>query len=219
MDSAVQPATRRDRKKLRTRSQIFDAALALFRERGFDRVPIGEICTRADVARGTFFLHFPSKAELLRELDRRLARELSERLAAGPEAGRRSSAVSEYRMLVDHIGERWRADADVLGAMLRERLAAPDAARADDGTDLCGAIEAVVRRGQQRGEFRRAVPPRLAAMLFLGTAAAVLSGAAVEDVDATPEEIRNQLLHLLLHGLLEPKPRLKWKAPEEERGR
>jgi AcrR family transcriptional regulator len=200
------PAGRRARKKSRTRREIFEAAMALFEAQGFEAVTVEQICQAADVARGTFFLHFPTKSALLFEWNRELASELSLRLAEP-----RGSAVAEYRMLVDHVGQRWLRHADVMGAMLRDFLATPGAAAAAPGEDALRAlVEEIVRRGQERGEFRRNVSPRLAAMLLLTTAAAVLAGAVFREGEASPEEIRNQLLHAVLHGLVQPKPRLKW---------
>lgn len=204
------PPTRRERKKQRTRREIFAAAMDLFDRRGFAAVTIEQICQAADVARGTFFLHFPSKAALLFEFNRQLADDLAEQLV-----GPRGSAVAEYRAMVDLFGERWLRHSDVMGAMLRELLVTPGAVAAAhlEGRDLRDIVEEIVRRGQERGEFRRNLSPRLAAAMFLTTSAAILSGAVYEEGEATPEEVRNQLLHAVLHGLLEPKPRLKWRPP------
>ena len=123
--------------------------------------------------------------------------------------------------MVDLFGERWLEQSAVMGAMLREFLATQGAVVADEseGRDLRDLVEGIVRRGQERGEFRRNVSPRLAATLFLTTSAAILSGAVYQEGEATPEAIRNQLLHVVLHGLLEPKPRLKWKSSLRDVGR
>jgi AcrR family transcriptional regulator len=200
---------RRSRKRERTRREIFEAAMALFAERGFAGVTIEQICAAADVARGTFFLHFPAKGALLFEFNRKLAAELSDRLREP-----RGTAVSEYRTMVDLFGARWLEHSDVMGAMLRELLVTPEAVAgaAAEGEDLRHVVEDIVRRGQQRGEFRSRIAPRLAASMFLTTSAAILSGAVFAPGEASPEEIRNQLLHAVLHGLLEPKPRLKWQS-------
>jgi len=210
------PPTRRARKKERTRRAIYDAALALFDQRGFAAVTIEEVCRAADVARGTFFLHFPSKAALLFEFNRRLAAELAACLVEP-----RGSAVGEYRRMVDVFGQRWLTHSDVMGAMLRELLVTPGAMAAPEsgGRDLRDLVEEIVRRGQQRGEFRRNVSARLAATMFLTTSAAILSGAVYAEGEASPVEIRNQLLHAILHGLLEPKPRLKWRPAQPGSGR
>jgi len=216
---------RRRRKKQRTRLQIHGAAMALFAERGFDAVTLDQICEAADVARGTFFLHFPSKGALLQELEQQLAEEL-----AGTLAEARGSALVEYRTLVERFFGDWPRRQglrpDLLAAMLREALAAPPSA--DRGPGLRERVEGVVRRGQQRGELRRGVSPGLAATLFLATAAALLaegvpSGASDDesesDGDTNPARWRSQLLRVLLHGLAEGKPRLKWSAPGRDRSR
>jgi AcrR family transcriptional regulator len=201
------PKSRRARKKDRTRAGIFGAALELFSERGVEAVTVEQICTAADVAKGTFFLHFSSKAALLAEWSRELASGLADRLRDPPDS--RDSALLQYRTLVEYLGEHWRSRPDATRALLPQLLVAPAPAPAPaPDRDLRAVVEAVVSRGQERGEFRRNVSPRLAAVAFLATCAAVF--AAEAEPGDTPEAQRNQLLHALLHGLSEPKPRLKW---------
>jgi AcrR family transcriptional regulator len=57
--------SRRDRKKQETRRRIFEAAVALFREKGFEETTVDEITLKADVGRGTFFNYFPRKESVL----------------------------------------------------------------------------------------------------------------------------------------------------------
>lgn len=197
-------STRRVRKKERTRRAIFEAAMALSERRGFDAVTLDQICREADVARATFFLHFPGKAALLSELDRRLAAELTERLAEP-----RGAAVAELRELVEWLGERWPRHGHVMAAMLREQLATP-AATPPAARALQELVAGIVRRGQQRGELRRGTSPGLVAAMLLAAAAAILSGAPYEEGAVGPERARSQLLQAVLHGLLPPRPRLKW---------
>ena len=195
--------SRRTRKKDRTRSEIFRAALDLFTARGFEAVTVEQICASADVARGTFFLHFPSKLALLEEWNRELAAELAERLRDPGD-----SALLQYRMLVEQLSEQWRRRPDATRALLQALLAPPAHGERGSERDLRALVERVVQRGQARGEFRRNVSVRLAAAAFLGTCAAAF--AAAEPGGGSPEAQRNELLHALLHGLSEPKPRLKW---------
>lgn len=55
----------RERKKQRTHAAISEAAIALFLERGFDRVPVAEVAEAAEVSKRTLFAYFPSKEDLV----------------------------------------------------------------------------------------------------------------------------------------------------------
>jgi TetR/AcrR family transcriptional regulator, cholesterol catabolism regulator len=59
---------RRERKKLEVTRRIREAALELFAEKGYESTTVEEISERADVAKGTFFNHFPRKDALLEML-------------------------------------------------------------------------------------------------------------------------------------------------------
>jgi AcrR family transcriptional regulator len=56
---------RRERKKRQTRDHIAGTALALFAERGFERVTVAQVARHADVAPATVFNHFPTKEDLV----------------------------------------------------------------------------------------------------------------------------------------------------------
>ena len=55
----------RARKQTWTRDAIWDAAIDLFAEKGFDEVTIDEIAASARVARRSFFRYFASKNDLM----------------------------------------------------------------------------------------------------------------------------------------------------------
>jgi AcrR family transcriptional regulator len=55
----------RERKKVETRRRITETAVALFAERGFERVPVADIAAAADVSTATVFNYFPTKEDLI----------------------------------------------------------------------------------------------------------------------------------------------------------
>lgn len=192
--------SRRARKKERTRLEIYDAAMALFERQGFDAVTVEAICDAADVARATFFLHFPTKAALLYELSDRVAAEFATRDAA-PDG----SAADELRDLVDRMIGRLVAHAGVMRAMVREFFSNPDAIQAAHarGREFPDLVEAIVRRGQKRGEFRSGVDPRLASAVVLSTAGAILSGNVFAEDELPVKAIRDQFFQVIFGGLLD----------------
>ncbi len=57
--------TRHQRRRMHTRQKITRATLDLILERGYAAITIQDITQRADVGRGTFYLHFKDKEEVL----------------------------------------------------------------------------------------------------------------------------------------------------------
>ena len=50
------------------RSRIIETARGLFADQGFRETRVADVCDRADIAQKTFFNHFPTKLDLLREI-------------------------------------------------------------------------------------------------------------------------------------------------------
>jgi AcrR family transcriptional regulator len=74
----------RERKKLRTREQITEAAIGLFADRGFEGTTVDDIAAAADVSRRTFFRYFARKEDVILAWKQETAEELREALAARP---------------------------------------------------------------------------------------------------------------------------------------
>jgi AcrR family transcriptional regulator len=64
---AAEPAREslRERKKAHTRSALWNAAIELFVEHGFDNVSVAQIAAAAEVSKMTFFNYYPSKEDLV----------------------------------------------------------------------------------------------------------------------------------------------------------
>ena len=61
-------AERRAREKAQRRREILDAARQEFFERGFHRPTVDDVAARAEVSKGTIYLYFESKEEILAHL-------------------------------------------------------------------------------------------------------------------------------------------------------
>ena len=74
----------RERKKLRTRAELSDAAFRLFAERGFDETTIEDIVEQVEVSPRTFFRYFDSKEDVVIGFFDDLGLELRAMLAVRP---------------------------------------------------------------------------------------------------------------------------------------
>jgi AcrR family transcriptional regulator len=74
----------RERKRAHSRATTVDVAMQLFAERGYDAVPVADICAAAEIAPRTFFRYFPTKEDVLAEPARLMAARLSAAISAAP---------------------------------------------------------------------------------------------------------------------------------------
>ncbi|MES2125067.1 MAG: TetR family transcriptional regulator [Gemmatimonadota bacterium] len=127
--ATLRPAPRRTRDAERTRTQVLDAAEALFAERGFAASSMAEIGARAGVSRGTPGYFFRTKELLYRAVMERSFAEALETVRAGrvralrsgrPRAEVLEGAVSDY---VDFVA----AHPLFIRLIQREALGADDA--------------------------------------------------------------------------------------------
>jgi AcrR family transcriptional regulator len=147
--------------RLDTRAAIFDAAVTLIEAQGYEQTSVEEICSAAGVGRATFFRHFETKAGLLREYNRRLAEDATQRIATLAS----TDATSRLQAVADAIHDAWVA----AGPGLR-RLGADAATLADPSgnrTELLALVLDVVRAGRAAGELATDLPPPLTAYLIV----------------------------------------------------
>jgi AcrR family transcriptional regulator len=72
----------RARRWAETHRRIYDVALSLFQEHGFEQVSVGQIAAGAEVSVPTFYSHYPSKEHLIMQLP--TAAEMHALLASQP---------------------------------------------------------------------------------------------------------------------------------------
>lgn len=77
----------RERKNAEVKAAFFEAAMALFRQKGIEQTSVDEIAERAGFSRATYFNHFGTKKGVLRYYGQQLQERMEELLAdAAPDA-------------------------------------------------------------------------------------------------------------------------------------
>jgi len=57
--------SRHERRRLQTRRQLIETTMQLVLEKGYDAISIQDITDQADLGRGTFYIHFKDKEEIV----------------------------------------------------------------------------------------------------------------------------------------------------------
>jgi AcrR family transcriptional regulator len=137
--------------------QLLDAALMLFVEKGFAATRAEEVAQRAGVSKGTLYLYYPSKEELLKAVVRE---HLSSRIAAGVTAAEKHRGPMAD--LLRDVFSRWWIEvfdsptSGVFKLIITEVRNFPDIA-AFYATEVVQPAEdliaRIVQRGIDSGEF------------------------------------------------------------------
>ena len=230
---AAVPAALRQRRKQARPQELLDAALDLFVEKGFAATRSEEVASRAGVSKGTLYLYYPSKEELLKEVIRH---NVVNQIAEGMEIVRAfegtSSELLAYvlRLWWERVGET-RA-AGILKLMMSEVRNFPEIAQfwvAEVTSPADRMIAEIVQRGIDSGEFRpvdveNAVHALVAPLLFLVMNKHSLDACHV-GAKFEPKAVIEAQIDLVLHGLqtaagaAPAKPaKAKAKAPRKSNG-
>ena len=144
----------REIRQLQAKQAIFEAAMALFAEQGFDETSVEQIAARAGVSRASYFNYFGTKNGVLRFYGERLANQLT--ALAEEEAGD-TTPLERLRRFID----AWAAYASAHRAHARivTMYSAREPGYASGLTParqiLLDLFVRLVEEGQAAGEFRR----------------------------------------------------------------
>ena len=200
----------RQRRKEARPQELLDAALELFVERGFAATRSEDVAMRAGVSKGTLYLYFSSKEDLLREVIRnKVVNHIAEgaEIIARFEGSTADLLAAMMRMWWERIGET--PASGILKLMLSEVRNFPELAQfyVDEVITPSNTLMAqMVTRGMASGEFRTADVPRVVTALVAPLVYLVLNkhslGACSINYRLDPQAVIEAQIDLVLHGLL-----------------
>jgi len=185
------PGSRVQRRVARTKAAIEDAFVQLVLERGYDRVAVEDITDRADLARATFYAHYPNKEAVQFSVFKRLTEDLVQRIA---DQGGASNVVHR----------------DAISAAYKQAAEMPDLYRAclSDARTRQAHLATLSRYAEQNfGDRLTAldkqprVPVPVMARAFVGAHVAVLEAWLAGELDGDVEELAGMTLDLLIYGV------------------
>jgi AcrR family transcriptional regulator len=174
----------------RTKAAIEDAFVQLVLEQGYERVAVEDISDRADLARATFYAHYPNKEAVLLSVSNRLVEDLMRRIAyqGGPwNVVRRDALQTAYK----HAAEN------------------PDLYRAcmSDARTRQAYLSILSRYAEQNFRDRLTalgrqprVPVPVMARGFVGATLAILEAWLAGELEGDVEQLASMALDLFIAG-------------------
>src|SRR5882762_5718206 len=175
--AASKPASNRAERAAERRGAIIEAAMDEFIARGFAATRLDDVAKRADVAKGTIYLHFKDKEALFEELIRTAIVPLVARLGAPPAVGGsvRDMIESFARAFIQEVATTKRGD--IVRLIVAEGPRFPDVAdfyyREVVSRGLSG-MRALIELGIARGEIAQTNLARFPQILVAPAIVAVI---------------------------------------------
>jgi AcrR family transcriptional regulator len=197
--------TRRERRKAELRGRILETARQLFSEQGYGETRVADVCERADVAQKTFFNHFGSKLDLLREI----AQAGIEELLLEIEGIRKAELCTRDRIhrffdtVAAHVAEAGPGNRELVVELVH--LISSDAAvRSQRARSLHAAFRGIVDDGLAQGDVTRRHDPQALAEMILGAYYVLIFNYA--NLDDFPIRERGHAAARILADALAPRP-------------
>jgi TetR/AcrR family fatty acid metabolism transcriptional regulator len=188
------------------RRQLLDAAVRVFARKGFHASRVGDIAEEAGVAHGLLYHYFESKDQVLEAVFHENWSVLLARIASVEETD--EPAADQLRHIATIVLRTWLHLPDVVRVVIQEFGRSPElAARIGELAQPIDAIERVIARGIERGEFRQDVDPVFAAAVVYGSIDELLTGWVLGRLPSGEEDVaaaEQTLLEVSLLGLTAP---------------
>ena len=167
------------------RQVLLDAAIRVFARKGYHAARIGDIAQEAGVAYGLLYHYFASKESVLETVFRDTWTAMLDAVNGIEAAG--GPAREQVRRVAAVVLGSWKLNPDLVRVLVREVTRSPHVQNEVGEIRLAmDALQRIVVRGQEAGEFRASLDPRLAAWILYGALEEVLTG-WVMGADAPPE--------------------------------
>lgn len=211
MDTARAPLGRREKRKQEIRSRIEEAAYRLFKQQGIEETSIEQICIEADVARRTFYGHYPNKHALLGGLGISRLYSQSEPMLRQLMAAHVTTRA-RLGAMIDYIESNFSG----YGEIDRQLILIAPSAFAEDleqqreiGSSAINSFARLIAAGQELGDVDKRFSPEILAAMIVGTLNMVTTCWAMDSsypVFAKLEEARLMFEHLVCNDEAGPRP-------------
>ena len=187
------------------RRQILDAAVRAFAKNGYHASRVSDIAEEAGVAYGLVYHYFESKDAVLEAIFREMWGMMVGAINAVESLD--ESSREQLRKACAIVLRTWRDYPDVVRVLVREVARSGEQLQreVEEIAHAFLALQRIVERGQEQGEFRRELSPRLAAWIVYGALEEILTGWVLGRLPGSEDDIRDAeqaVVGILCDGLV-----------------
>lgn len=197
-ERAIAPAEKRER--------LLGAAVRVFAAKGYHACRVGDIAEEAGVAYGLLYHYFPSKEAVLETIFRDTWTQMLDRIREVETSG--EPAGEQLRRVAALVLRTWKRDPDLVRVLVREVTRSPQLQNEIDEIGLAlDALERIIAAGQEEGELRREIDPRLGALIFYGAMEEMLTSwvmGGLPDGDEGVSRAEQAVVDVLCNGIAAP---------------
>jgi TetR/AcrR family fatty acid metabolism transcriptional regulator len=170
------------------RRQILDAAVRVFARKGYHTCRVGDIAEEAGVAHGLLYHYFDSKEQVLETIFRDTWTLMIEAIEGVESLG--EPAREQLRKVAAIVLRAWRDTPDIVRVLVREVARSPHLQQEIGETEQAFvALERIIRKGQDDGDFRRDLDARFASFIFYGALEEILTGWVLGQLPDSDEDV------------------------------
>ena len=185
------------------RRQLLDAAVRVFARKGFHSSRVGDIAEEAGVAHGLLYHYFKSKDQVLEAVFHENWSILVARIESVEETD--EPAADQIRHIAAIVLRTWLHLPDVVRVVIQEFGRSPELGeRIGELTLPIDALQRVIVRGIERGEFRKDIDPAFAATVVYGSIDELLTAWVLGRLPSDEEAVaraEQTLVEVILLGL------------------
>ena len=185
------------------RRQLLDAAVRVFARKGFHASRVGDIAEEAGVAHGLLYHYFKSKDQVLEAVFHENWSILVARIESVEETD--EPAADQIRHIAAIVLRTWLHLPDVVRVVIQEFGRSPELGeRIGELTLPIDALQRVIARGIEQGEFRKDIDPAFAATVVYGSIDELLTAWVLGRLPSDEEAVaraEQTLVEVILLGL------------------
>ena len=170
------------------RRQILQAAVRAFARKGYHACRVSDIAKEAGVAYGLVYHYYRSKETLLEAIFKETWGAMLATIRSVEQLD--EPARVQVRKVTEIVLRTWKRDPELVRVLVREVTRSSQVQQETDEIDLAyQALQRIVERGQQTGEFRDDVDARLIGTIWYGALEEILTGWAFGQLPDSEEDV------------------------------